>query len=104
MPCCAFTHQIAGHSQAPLGNLATTSTLPYLIECFPLVFNRALLIGLTIVPLVELLSVEQSPFGITLVLVQVPSVVRFRVWPFWIWSSVMLVVSTVKVGTMCKPW
>ena len=33
--------QIAGHSQSPTGNLATTSTRPYLMLIFPFVLRRA---------------------------------------------------------------
>ncbi len=53
-----------------------------------------------IVPAVELLVTEHSH---QLGLVQVPSVVRLRVYPLIIWLSVMSVSSLVNVGTICSP-
>jgi hypothetical protein len=49
------TYQIDGQSQSPLGNFATTSTLPYFIATLPAVVNRAERTGFMIVPFVELL-------------------------------------------------
>lgn len=70
------THQIAGHNQSPRGNLARTSILPYVILCFPLVDNRALLMGLIIAPVVMLLTRTQSAESSA---VQTPCCVRFKV-------------------------
>ena len=56
-------YQIAGHSQSPRGNLATTSTLPYLMDFLPLVDSLALRTGLIIVPRVELLVDVQVSFN-----------------------------------------
>ena len=55
-------YQIASHSQPPFGNHATTSTRPYLILFFPFVFRRADLIGLIILPVMELLSASHATF------------------------------------------
>src|ERR1700761_7245268 len=51
--------QIAGHSQSPSGNLASTSIRPYLITAPFFVLIRPDLTGLTIVPLVVLVLVTQ---------------------------------------------
>lgn len=68
--------------------------------CFPLVVNRALLTGLIIVGIVELLTRTHENAS---VLEQVPSAVRFTVYPFNICAAVMFVDSVVTVGTMCSP-
>jgi hypothetical protein len=44
----------------PVGNLALTSTLPYLILALHLVLNLALWMGLMIVPVVLLLTAEHA--------------------------------------------
>lgn len=67
---------MAGQSQEPLGILATTSTLPYLMVLLPLVLMRALRTGLMMVPAVLLLRMEQESMS-SRGWVQVPSVVRF---------------------------
>src|SRR5437764_1177091 len=66
--------QIAGHSQSPAGNLAVTSTRPYLITAPFLVSMRPLLTGLTIVLLVVLVLTTQSDQRLE---EQVPVWVRF---------------------------
>lgn len=71
--CLAY--QIAGHSQSPLGSFATTSTLPYLMVFLPAVVKRAERIGGMTVPIDALLWTAQA----VPVLVQVPSLVRFKV-------------------------
>ena len=65
---------MAGHNHEPFGILATTSTLPYLIDLDPLVVRRALRTGFMIAPDVTLLRMEHSLMPLV---VQVPSVVRF---------------------------
>lgn len=90
---------MAGQSQSPRGILATTSTLPYLILFFPLVVSLALRTGGIDTPSVLLLRTAHEPAS---VLVHVPSLVRFNVYPFNNWSSVIEVVRVVKVGTMWR--
>jgi hypothetical protein len=81
----------------PTGILAVTSTLPYFTLTFPRVVNLADCTGLMIDPMDEL---DTAAHCVTLSEVQVPSVVRFKLYP-----SVMAAVpstSEVRVGTMYR--
>jgi hypothetical protein len=91
------THQIEGHSQSPLGILATTSTRPYWSENLPAVVRRAERTGLMIVPFVELLIMTHC---LSAGEVQVPAAVKFKVEPLNICAAVKFVVSSVSVGTI----
>lgn len=69
---------MAGQSQSPTGNLAVTSTRPYLIDFFPFVVSRADRTGGIIVPSVEF---EAIPQAVRVLPVHEPSVVRLSVYP-----------------------
>jgi ABC-type anion transport system duplicated permease subunit len=67
----------------------------------PAVVKRADRMGGIVAPVVSLLLIEQA----VPVLVHVPSVVRFSVYPLYKSAVVMfrLVVSLVRVGIICSP-
>lgn len=96
----ALAYQIAGHNQSPFGSFATTSTLPYLIVFLPCVVILADRTGGMVVPNELLLLIEQAVWS---VLVHVPAVVRFKVYPLYNSAVVILAVSFVKVGMIWSP-
>ena len=69
--------------------------------CFPCVVNRALLTGLMMAPVVELLTITHEDAVVPL---HTPCDVRLSVYPFKIWLWVILVASVVIVGTMWSPF
>jgi hypothetical protein len=86
--------KMLGQSQSPVGSFATTSTLPYLMLTELRVVNLADRTGLITVKRDEF---DTATHWDTLVDVQVPSAVRFRVYPLVIASSPIM--SDVRVGT-----
>lgn len=72
-------YQIAGQSQSPLGNLAVTSTFPYLMVFLPMVVRRADRTGGIRLPRVSLLWIEQLEMSVEVQLPSPPALVRLRV-------------------------
>ena len=70
--------QMAGQSQSPCGNLATTSILPYRIDFLPRVFSLAERTGGIMVPSVEFDRIAQELTDVEVQVPSPPSLVRFR--------------------------